>query len=125
MTPEEVRNRGYNLMLAAFVFIAGLAFGTVGFNEIHLDDKVDDLILLGIGVVTLLVYLFAGQKNKRTLVFPGLVVLAALAQLYGVFIENSDKEAFGDNIGGMFVYFPLTILAIWQYLRPYRIDSGG
>lgn len=118
-----MRDRGYNLMVTSFMFIAGLAFGSGGFNEKDLPDKIDDFALLAVGVVTLLFYLFGGRRFKRTAVFPSLVVLGAAAQILGVVLENSDKEAFGDNIGGMLVYLPLTVLAFWQFLRPLAVES--
>ena len=43
MTLQEAINRGYNLLASTVLALAGLAFGTVAFEEADQLDKVDDI----------------------------------------------------------------------------------
>jgi hypothetical protein len=38
-----------------------------------------------------------------------------VVQIVGVIIEAGDEKAFGDNIGGIFLWIPLLALALLQY----------
>jgi len=117
MTLTQTVNRGYNLMICAFLTLAGLAFGSVIANEADLPDKIDDGGLLLAGILGLAWYLMGNNRYSRSMVPVVLVVLALAAQVAGVFIEVGDKEAFGDNIGGMIIYVPLLVLALFQYRK--------
>lgn len=44
-----------------------------------------------------------------------LVAVAFVNQIVGVILEHDDKNAFGDNIGGMFLFIPLLVFVIAQY----------
>ncbi len=44
-------------------------------------------------------------------------------QVYGLLNEINDKEAVGNDIGGMFIYLPLVLFTLYQYLRPPRIEA--
>jgi hypothetical protein len=123
MTSEQVRNRGYNLLVTTVLFTAGLGLGSSAIPEGDLADKVDDLGLLVIGLVAAGWYLFGGARLRRTPVPLVLTVLALVAQLAGVFLEAGDKESFGDNIGGMLMLVPFTGIALWQYLRPIGLSE--
>ena len=37
--------------------------------------------------------------------------------------EISDKEAVGNDIGGMFIYVPLALFAFYQFLRRPRVEA--
>ncbi len=50
MTLQNAINRGYNLLACTALALAGLAFGTVVFEEADLLDKVDDIGFLVIAV---------------------------------------------------------------------------
>ena len=43
-------------------------------------------------------------------------------QIYGLLNETNDKEAVGNDIGGMFIYVPLA-LTLYQYLRPPKLQA--
>ena len=51
MTLQNAINRGYNLLACTALALAGLAFGTVVFEEADLTDKVDEVDFLIIGAV--------------------------------------------------------------------------
>ena len=120
MTPTQVAHRGYNLMAAAFLFFIGIGLGTNAIPEADFADKIDDLGLLIIGLIAVLWYLTVG-RTRRSIVPVVLTVLALAAQVLGVVLEVSDKDAFGDNIGGMVILVPFLLFMIWQYTRQARV----
>ena len=125
MTANQALNRGYNLIVAGILVLAGLAFGTVGFSETDLPDKLDDFGLLAVGVIALVWYLVGSNRFKRSLVPLGLVVVALVVQILGVYLEVGDKEAFGDNIGGMFLFLPSLVFTGYQYWRTGKLLASG
>jgi len=124
MTVQEAVNRGYNLLVCSIVILAGAAFGSVIVNEAELNDKLDDGILLAVGIIALVWYLWSTNRLKRSWIPILLVALALAGQIIGVLIEKDDKEAFGDNIGGMIIYLPTLLFAIYQYVRPPKLEDS-
>lgn len=124
MTGTEAINRGYNLMITAFLALGGIAFGTVIVEEAELPDKIDDAGFLLLGIIAVIWYLTT-TKTKRSIVPVILAAAAVVVQIVGVIIEASDEKAFGDNIGGIFLFIPLLGLALLQYFyfNP-RLTSG-
>jgi len=114
MSALDAINRGYNLMITAFLALGGIAFGTVITQESDLPDKVDDagFLLLGIGAV---IWYLTSKRTQRTIVPVILAAAAVVVQIVGVVLENGDDKAFGDNIGGMFLFIPLLVFAALQY----------
>jgi hypothetical protein len=95
----------------------------VGFNETALNDRIDDIVLLARGVLTLVWYLVGRNRFIRSAVPLGFVVLSLAGQVAGVLIEKNDKEAFGDNIGGMIIFVCVLALALFQDLRSQTIEN--
>jgi hypothetical protein len=124
MTVQEAVNRGYNLLVCSIVILAGAAFGSVIVNEAELNDKLDDGILLAVGVIALVWYLWGTNRVKRSWIPILCVVLALVGQIIGVLLEKDDKEAFGDNIGGMIIYLPTLVFAIYQYVSPPKLEAS-
>jgi hypothetical protein len=114
LTASEAINRGYNLMLTAFLALGGIAFGTVITEEADLPDKVDDAGFLILGIVAVIWYL-TSKKTQRSIVPVILAAVAVVVQIVGVVLEFGDEKAFGDNIGGMFLFIPLLVFASLQY----------
>src|ERR1700730_16971067 len=56
-TPTQLLNRGYNLMIIAFLFLIGLAMGTNAIPEGGFSDKIDDFGLFAVGVIAVVWYL--------------------------------------------------------------------
>jgi hypothetical protein len=117
MTTTEAINRGYNLMVSTFLLSAGLAFGTVGFNETDTPDKIDDFGLLIVGLVAVVWYAAGRSRTRRSFVGPVLVLAALGFQVFGALIERDDPTAFGDNIGGMLLLVTFSIVGLWQWLK--------
>ena len=123
MTVQQALNRGYNLLVCSFLFVSGLAFGTVAFNEADTEDKVDDLLLLGLGIITVAWYFVGKNRFSRSIVPVVFAALMLAAQAWGIFVENSDKEAFGDNIGGAIVFSSVMLISLYQYFRAPKVQA--
>jgi peptidoglycan/LPS O-acetylase OafA/YrhL len=122
MTTRENRNRRYNLIIATSLFLIGLGMGLYALGEGEAIDRIDDVGLLAVGLIAALWYLAGRPRLERSVAPLALTVLALAVQALGVVLEIGDREAFGDNVAGMVLLVPLTLFALWQYLRrPTRI----
>ena len=115
MTLQNAINRGYNLLACTALALAGLAFGTVVFEEADLLDKVDDIGFLVIGAVAVIWYLFGHNRFKRSVVPIVLSGIAIIVQVVGLVLEKDDPASFGDNIGGMWLFVPLLVVLVVQF----------
>ena len=120
MTLQNAINRGYNLLACTALALAGLAFGTVVFEEADLLDKVDDIGFLVIGAVAIIWYLVSHNRFKRSVVPIVLSGLAIIVQVVGLVLEKDDPASFGDNIGGMWLFVPLFVVLIAQFFLNWR-----
>ena len=115
MTLQNAINRGYNLLACTALALAGLAFGTVVFEEADLLDKVDDIGFLVIGAVAVTWYLVGRNRFKRSVVPIVLSGIAIIVQVVGLVLEKEDPASFGDNIGGMWLFVPLFVVLVVQF----------
>jgi len=121
MTAEQALNRGYNLMLTAILVLTGIAFFSGGIRENDFTDKLDDAALLALGIILLVWYLIGQNRFSRSWIPVVIVLLALPVQIYGLLNEISDKEAVGNDYGGMFIYVPLALFTLYQFLRPPKL----
>jgi hypothetical protein len=121
VTPTELRDRGYNLMMTAFLFVGGLAFGLSAISEGDLPDKIDDIAVLAIGVIALAWYRLGSSRFQRSWLPLLLVALTIASLVVGILIESGDRQSLSDNATGMWLYVPLLILGVWEYFRPFRV----
>ena len=68
MTAEDLSNRSYNLMVTALVLISGFGFGATIFTEPEFNDKIDDIVVLGSGLLLLVWYLVGRNRYRRSIV---------------------------------------------------------
>ena len=115
MTLQNAINRGYNLLACTALALAGLAFGTIVFEEADVLDKVDDIGFLVIGAVAVIWYLLGHNRFKRSVVPIVLSGLAIIVQVVGLVLEKDNASSFGDNIGGMWLFVPLFVFLIVQF----------
>jgi uncharacterized membrane protein (UPF0136 family) len=115
MTLQNAINRGYNLLACTVLALAGLAFGTIVFEEADLLDKVDDIGFLVIGAVAVTWYLVGRNRFKRSVVPIVLSGLAIIVQVVGLVLEKDNAASFGDNIGGMWLFVPLFVVLVVQF----------
>ncbi len=115
MTLQNAINRGYNLLACTALALAGLAFGTVVFEEADLLDKVDDIGFLVIGALAVIWYLVGRNRFKRSVVPIVLSGIAIIIQVVGLVLEKDAPASFGDNIGGMWLFVPLLVVLVVQF----------
>ncbi|HEX6483047.1 MAG TPA: hypothetical protein VF043_29740 [Ktedonobacteraceae bacterium] len=120
MTLQNAINRGYNLLACTTLALAGLAFGTVVFEEADLLDKVDDIGFLVIGAAAVIWYLLGHNRFKRSVVPIVLSGLGIIVQIVGLVLEKDDPASFGDNIGGIWLFVPLFVVLIVQFFLNRR-----
>ena len=127
LTVADAVNRGFNLMAAAILGLAGAAFSELVFIEPDPIDKIDNSVLLLVGLIAVAWYLWGGQQWKRTpipIVFSG---VALLGQIVGLGIEIGDPTAIGDDFGGLVIYL-LTLIflsVLYRYNRRYLGATSG
>ena len=127
LTIQDAVNRGYNLLACTTLALAGLAFGTVVFEESDLTDKVDDIGFLLIAGVAIVWYLVGRNRFKRSVLPIVLSSLAVAIQIVGLVLEHEDPASFGDNIGGIWLFVPLLGFLIVQFVinRRYQTLSAA
>ena len=125
LSTEQLVYRGYNLMISSVLVLSGLAFGAVLFAEEDLPDKIDDAGLLIVAILAALWYLFSGSRYARSIVPVALAALALAIQVIAVPIENDDQNAFGDNIGGLMLFIPFLVFAIYQYRKTATLATSN
>jgi hypothetical protein len=125
LTIQDAVNRGYNLLACTTLALAGLAFGTVVFEESDLADKVDDIGFLLLGAVAVVWYLVGRNRFKRSALPIVLSGVAVIIQIVGLALEHDDPASFGDNVGGIWLFVPLLGFLIVQFAinRRYQAQS--
>lgn len=117
MTVTEILNRSYNLMIATVLFLIGLGMVPNAAGEHDGIDPIDDLGLFVVGLAAIMWYLAGRSRFRRSVIPLALTLLALVVQIGGVVLEAGDTSAFGDNASGILMLVPLTIFALWQYVR--------
>lgn len=115
MTAEELWNRGNNLAGIAVVALAGFAFAPELIMETEWQFKVDDFLLLALGVGAIAWY----KKHVFTRsVVPILFTVAALlVKIAAIIVEHKDKEDVGDDFGGLVLFICATVFVGFLYFR--------
>jgi hypothetical protein len=112
---QEYINRGLNLLGVSIVGLSGFAFAPEIFLEKDIDDKLDDIGLLVVGVLGIFWYLWGKNKYSRS-VFPVLLVsLSLVIKVVALLVEFKDAEAVGDDFGAIILFVLSLILVIYQY----------
>jgi hypothetical protein len=125
MTVQQALNRGYNLMVTVFVLLTGLAFFIGALQEeAELDDKLDDIGLLVLGLILLGWYLMGKNRFKLSRIVPSVAVLALGVQIFGFVHELADPKAVGNDIGGITLFIPFVVFALFQYRRTARLSKA-
>ena len=122
MTVQEAMARGYNFFVVAFLGI--LAGGLVG--ELSQEGpwifKLDELLIIAIGVVAIVWYWVGQHRFQRS---PVPLILAAagfVAKVIGLTIEFKDVVEAGDDFG---IVQTLLLLVIVGAVAYYRTRPAG
>ncbi len=123
MNIREAINRGFNLLAIGIVGLAGFAFMPEIFLEKDWDDKIDDAMLLVIGLVGIIWYFTKNNRVSRSVLPTALVVAALAVKIMGVIIEHNDPDSLGDDIGGLILFLLATAFIIYQYKKTKKLLS--
>lgn len=125
MTIRESINRGFNLLGTSVVALAGFAFTAEIFLENDWPDKIDDIALLVLCLVGIIWYLTGKNKYMRSIMPVVLIILSLLAKIMAIIIERDDKDAVGDDFGGLTLFVLATILIIFQYRKTKKLLAAA
>lgn len=123
MTTDELWNRGNNLASVAAVALAGFAFAPELILEPEWQFKVDDilLLLLGIGAITW----YRKNAFRRSVVPVLFTITALIIKISAIVIEIKDKEDVGDDFGGLVLFICATLFVLWLYFRRKNTASSS
>lgn len=121
MKISESINRGFNLLTVSITGLAGFAFGPEIFLEKDWDDKVDDIALFVFGIFGIIWYLLGNNKFKRSITPVVIMVLTMIVKISGLIREFHDKDAAGDDFGGVILFILATGLVLYQYWQTKRL----
>lgn len=107
-------SRRINFFTASFIGILG--FSQIGeiFHENDFEDKLDDILILLLGIVTIWWYKKTGYKSGKSVTSVIILVISVLIKIMGIYIERGDKEALGDDIGIISGLVIALIFIVWQ-----------
>jgi hypothetical protein len=115
MSVADAVNRGYNVLAATVLLVIGLGFTELIFGEPDPLDKIDNSILLAVGIVAVAWYFSGNHRYQRSPVPIVLGGVALAGQLLGIFIEIGDPKAIGDDFGGLNFYIATVIALVVVY----------
>src|SRR5260221_9889349 len=124
MSTEVAVARGYNFFVVAFLGImAGSLVGEVP-QEGPWGFKLDELLVIAVGIVAIVWYLIGQHRNQRSLVPLALAVAAFAAKVLGLIIEFKDTVEVGDDYLMVQALLLLVIVAGGAY-HPARGPAVG
>jgi len=84
-------------------------------------DKADDIGLVIFAIIGVVWYLTKDHKYLRSALPAVLVSLGLLDKIAGLIIERKDKDAVGDDIGGLILFVFAAGLVIYQYFKTGKL----
>ncbi|HEY8595429.1 MAG TPA: hypothetical protein VIL84_09300 [Devosiaceae bacterium] len=118
-------NRTVNLVGVAIASVAGFAFAPEMLIEPDMIDKVDDFLILLVGIAAIVWYLREGHRYARSLVPVVAVVAAAALKVFAIVVEIADPEDVGDDFGGLILFVLGSALAIYLYRKASQPMAEG
>jgi peptidoglycan/LPS O-acetylase OafA/YrhL len=124
ISPQQLINRGFNLLSVSIAGLAGFAFLPEAFLEKDLPDKIDDILLFLLALVAIYWYSRSNNRYVRSAVPVVLICLGLAIKLVGIIIEYADPEAVGDDFGGLILFILATGLVIYQYSKSKTLSGS-
>jgi hypothetical protein len=117
MTQRELINRTTNLLGVAITAVAGFAFVPEIFLENDWGDKTDDILLFVLAVIAVVWYKKGRNAFERTVMPVVFTGLGLAIKIMAIAVEFHDKDAVGDDMGGLLVFILGTLLVWWVYKK--------
>ena len=117
MKLHEALNRSVNLLGVGIVALSGIAFLPEVFFETDWNDKIDDILLFILSLVAIWWYTSKNNRFAHSIVPVVFVLLGLVDKIMAVLIEFADKEAVGDDFGGLILFLAASIFVLYQYRR--------
>ncbi len=112
-----------NYFVASFTAILGLTLVYEVFAEDDMEDKLDDALMVVLGIAAIWWYKKSGYKGESSVVAIIISGLAVLLKIMAVAIEHADKEAVGDDIGILISLVLAFGFVVWQVLAHQKVAS--
>src|SRR5579872_2941298 len=123
MSPKEIWNRGNNLLAVAILGLSGFAFAPELHFESEIPFKIDEGLLLLLGLSAIGWYMWGKNKWQHAILPVLMMYLAFGIKLMGVFIEYKDIEDVGDDFGAVVLFFLASLLVTFLYVKAKRVFS--
>ena len=117
MDINQCVNRSVNLVGASIAGLAGFAFAPEMIIEPESIDRVDDFLLLLIGIAAIVWYLRGANRYARSLMPIAFVALGLVVKIFAITVEIADPEDVGDDFGGLILFVLATALVAFLYSR--------
>jgi hypothetical protein len=114
-------NRTFNLLATSVVALAGFAFTAEVFLETEWADRADDIGLLLLGIFGISWYLKGENRLSRSIAPVIFIVIALALKIAALMIEFDDKDAVGDDFGGLTLFVLGTLFIIYQYWKTKKL----
>jgi peptidoglycan/LPS O-acetylase OafA/YrhL len=118
-------NRTVNLLGVAIAGLAGFAFAPEAIIEPDWIDKVDDTLILLIGIGAIVWYLQNANRYARSIIPILFVGAALLLKIFAIAVEIADPEDVGDDFGGLILFALATALLIYEYVKAGRTAEAA
>ena len=121
MTLTDSINRSVNLLGVALIGLSGFAFAPEMLLENDAPDKIDDALMLIIGLAGIWWYRRARNRFARSFVPVLLPILALATKIGAIIVEFDDKDAVGDDFGALILFVLAIGLMWWLYARAPKL----
>jgi hypothetical protein len=117
MNISQSVNRSVNLVGATIAGLSGFAFGPEAIIEPEVIDKVDDTLILIVGIAAIVWYLRNANRYARSVMPIVFVAICLVLKIFAVIVEIADPEDVGDDFGGLILFTLGTALVAFLYSR--------
>jgi hypothetical protein len=120
---KEAMNRGNNLLIVGFLSVLGIGVIAELFNEVDLQDKIDDTIIMLIAIIAIVWYVRGTHRYQYSWVPFILLSLGFIDKIGAIAIESGDPAAAGDEFGILPTLLALMIISAVIMVRSRRANQ--
>jgi hypothetical protein len=107
------------------VALAGFAFAPEILLENEWADRADDIGLLILGIFAIIWYRWSENRFSRSIAPVIFVTLALALKIAALMIELDDKDAVGDDFGGLVLFVLALIFVGYQFWNVKRLLAAN